>query len=239
MRRRADPTYDIGRQLADDPVVVVVDDFVTEAECKHVINQARRDMGSAKVTRDGTYQASAGRTGEVAWVKHGHTPIVRGLVKRVSELVAIPVSHAESLQVVHYGETQEYRPHHDAWDLSTANGKERTAASGQRLITALMYLNEVDAGGATEFPGLKIQIEPVPGRMALFHNTSESGDLHRKSLHGGLPVVGGEKWVANLWFRERPYSPGGGARPRPATTRSRGNAKKSRKSQKSARRKNR
>ena len=229
--------YDIGRQVADDPLVVVVDDFVTDTERKHIINQAKRGMGAAMVTTAEGNRVSEGRTGRVTWVKHNKTPIVRGLVKRVSTLVGIPVSHAESLQVVHYAETEEYRTHHDAWDLSTEKGQQRTERSGQRLVTALMYLNEVDAGGSTTFPKLKVDVEPVPGRMVLFHNTTELGGLHTKSLHGGLPVIGGEKWVCNLWFRAEPYSPPGTKRQAPVAAH-RG-PKKNRKSQKAARRKNR
>ncbi len=162
MTARTRHDYDIGEQLAHDPLVVVVDDFVTPAECKHLVNQARRSMTRAQVTGDEGSRISAGRTGRVTWIRHDATPIVRGLVKRVSNLVEMPVSHAESLQVIHYDEAQEYRPHHDAWDLGTDKGRQRTADSGQRLVTALMYLNEVEAGGSTDFPKLKLEVEPIP-----------------------------------------------------------------------------
>ena len=99
----------------------------------------------------------------------------------------------------------------------------------------------------TETPKLKLEVDPIPGRMVIFHNTTGMvHDVHKKSLHGGLPVLLGEKWACNLWFRERPYErpgsrkglnskvnaqrAGGGGRP---------GAKKNRKSQKAARRRNR
>jgi prolyl 4-hydroxylase len=31
----------------------------------------------------------------------------------------------------------------------------------------------------------------------------EGGDT--SSLHAGLPVIRGEKWIATKWLRERPY----------------------------------
>jgi prolyl 4-hydroxylase len=131
------------------------------------------------------------------------------LVKRVSNLVGIPVRHAESLQVVHYGETQEYKPHFDAYDMTTEKGQQRTAKGGQRLVTALMYLNEVEDGGGTIFPKLDLEVEARPGRMVIFHNVGDNDleDLtrHRHSLHGGSPVWGGQKWACNLWFRQFPY----------------------------------
>lgn len=232
-------SYPVGEVVARDPLVVVVDDFVTEAERAHIMKQAQRTIGAAKVSTVGDNAYSEKRTGSVAWIRHDQTPVVRNLVRRVSDLVAIPVGHAESLQVVHYAETQEYKAHFDAYDLSTDKGRNRTAKGGQRLVTALMYLNEVDFGGATGFPKLKIEVDPVPGRMVLFHNIKPGGnDRHRKSLHGGLPVIAGEKWACNLWFREHAYqtSSGSGA---PRGGKSRAAGKKNRKSQKAARRKNR
>ena len=214
MAMRLKDSYHLGQQIADDPLVQVIDDFVTEIERNHIIRLTRDKLDTALVSAVGAAQTSDGRTGSVAWVKHDHTPIVRGLVKRVSNLVGIPVRHAESLQVVHYGETQEYKPHFDAYDMTTEKGRQRTAKGGQRLVTALMYLNEVEDGGGTIFPKLELEVEARPGRMVIFHNVGdhELEDLtrHRHSLHGGSPVWGGQKWACNLWFRQLPYQ-----RPKP------------------------
>lgn len=201
--------YHLGAQLSDDPLIQVIDDFVTDAERQHIIARAAGKLDTAYVSAVGEAKTSEGRTGRVAWLKHDQTPVIRGLVKRVSNLVGIPVRHAESLQVVHYAETEQYRPHFDAYDLDTEKGRQRTARGGQRLVTALMYLNEVDDGGGTVFPKLDLEIEARPGRMVVFHNVADHGatDLtrHPRSLHGGSPVWGGEKWACNLWFRARPY----------------------------------
>ena len=200
--------YHLGERLADDPILQVIDDFVTETERLHIIGQASGKTKEAKVSAVGPSTTSEGRTGTVAWVRHDQTPIVRGLVKRVSNLVGIPVKHAESLQVVHYAETQQYRPHFDAYDMNTEKGKQRTEKGGQRLVTALCYLNDVEDGGGTIFPKLDLEVEAKPGRMVIFHNIADPTvtDLTRnpKALHGGSPVWGGEKWACNLWFRALP-----------------------------------
>jgi prolyl 4-hydroxylase len=201
--------YHVGEQMSDDPLVQVIDDFVTETERHHIIRLTADKLDTALVSAVGASKTSDGRTGSVAWVKHDQTPIVRGLVKRVSNLVGIPVRHAESLQVVHYGETQEYKPHFDAYDMNTEKGKQRTERGGQRIVTALMYLNEVEDGGGTIFPRLDLEVEAQPGRMVIFHNLADRTltDMtrHPKSLHGGSPVWGGQKWACNLWFRAQPY----------------------------------
>jgi prolyl 4-hydroxylase len=201
--------YDVGMQLSDDPVVWVVDGFVTAAESEHVIELGARDLDVAKVSRLGASSESAKRTGSVAWVGHHETALVRALVRRVGDLVGIPSTHAESLQVVHYGVAQEYRPHFDAWDIKTPKGRQKTTRHGNRAVTALMYLNEVEAGGATTFPELDLEVAALPGRLCLFHNLrEESAERHPRSLHGGMPVIAGEKWACNLWFRERRTSQG-------------------------------
>ena len=198
--------YEIGTQIHDDPVVWVIDDFASSDECEHIIELASGRIERAKVSTLGTNTVSERRTGSVCWVKHDETQLVASVVGRVATLVEVPVAHAESLQVIHYGPTQEYQPHYDAWDIMTEKGQEKTKVGGNRAVTALLYLNEVEAGGGTGFPKLDVEVDPLPGRLCIFHDLIPGrSNRHRNSLHGGLPVVAGEKWACNLWFRERPY----------------------------------
>ena len=209
MGLRLHDSYDLGDEVACDPLVQVIDDFVTEAERHHIIHLAADRLDTALVSAVGEATTSEGRTGRVAWVKHDETVIVQGIVRRVSDLVGIPIGHAESVQVVHYGETQEDRPHFDAYNRNTEKGRQRTEQGGQRIVTALLYLNAVGAGGGTIFPKLDLEIEAKPGRIVIFHNlvdhTLADFTRHPKSLHGGSPVGAGQKWACNLWFRARPY----------------------------------
>ena len=68
-----------------------------------------------------------------------------------------------------------------------------------------MYLNDVEAGGETEFPLAGVRIAPVAGRAVVFDNLLADGRPDPESLHAGLPVARGEKWLATLWLRERRY----------------------------------
>ncbi len=220
--------YEIGQGLHDDPVVWVIDDFVTPEECAHIIELGEGRIERARVSRLGSNTISARRTGSVGWVKHDETPVVAGVVGRVGELVGIPINHAESLQIVHYGVEQEYQAHYDAWDIMSDKGREKTRVGGNRAVTALIYLNDVEGGGGTGFPKLDLEVDPKPGRICIFHDLiAGRSNRHRDALHGGLPVTAGEKWACNLWFRERPYQKGpaatsartGGAPSRPGTNR--------------------
>ena len=211
MHLRLRDRYEAGRQVADDPLIVVVDDFVSPAERSHVVREAADELSTALVSAAGPPTISAGRTGSVAWLAHDRTPVVSRLVLRMSRFIGLPPAHAESLQVVRYRELEEYRPHFDGYDPATERGRQRTARGGQRLVTVLAYLNDVSAGGATVFPELGLEVDPRPGRAVVFHNVVDHSldDLtrHPRSLHGGAPVRSGEKWACNLWFRHRRYRP--------------------------------
>ena len=77
---------------------------------------------------------------------------------------------------------------------------------GQRLVTALRYLYDVEGGGCTRFTNLQLDVQPVKGSLLLFHNCERgSSKRHSDGLHAGMPVTAGEKWAANLWFRQRDY----------------------------------
>ncbi|MFT4863936.1 MAG: prolyl 4-hydroxylase [Ilumatobacter sp.] len=208
MSLRLRDSYELGKEVASDPLVQVIDDFVTEAERHHIIHLSADRLDTALVSTVGNATTSSGRTGRVGWVKHDETAVVHSLVERVSGLVGIPIGHAESLQVVHYGKAQEYRPHFDAYDMNTEKGLQRTKQGGQRIVTALMYLNEVEDGGSTIFPKLNLEVEAKPGRIAIFHNLADHTltdfTRHPRSLHGGSPVYAGQKWACNLWFRAAP-----------------------------------
>ena len=76
---------------------------------------------------------------------------------------------------------------------------------GPRLLTALCYLNDVEEGGGTNFPRLNLTVEAKKGRIVVFENTlKNTNKKHPLSEHAGMPVLKGEKYAFNLWFRECP-----------------------------------
>ena len=49
---------------------------------------------------------------------------------------------------------------------------------------------------------------PVKGNAVFFVYKRPDGTLDEDTLHAGLPVERGEKWIATKWLRERPYRRG-------------------------------
>lgn len=198
--------YPTGRQLHDAPTLWLFDDFASAAECAALRSAAQQGLAPAEVSGSTGGYLSKGRSGSNCWLPHDHSPTLLALAQRISALVGIPLSHAEKFQIVHYAPCQEYQAHFDAFEPGTERGDRCLARGGQRLITALLYLNNVEAGGATRFPKLDMDVAPQPGRLLLFHNCEAgSTNRHPASLHAGMPVIQGEKWAANLWFRLQPF----------------------------------
>jgi prolyl 4-hydroxylase len=162
------------------------------------------NMARAHVSGPGEGYVSDARTNDVSWIDHYSDPVFTRVGQRIAGLVGMPLSHAESFQVIHYGVGAEYKGHFDAFDPTTETGSRNWARGGQRLITALGYLNDVEAGGETGFSKLDTKVAPEVGKLLVFHNC-EPGTLRRHplSLHAGCPVEAGEKWAFNLWFRAR------------------------------------
>jgi len=198
--------YEGGQQVNIDPVVSIFENFVCEDEAEQLIAVAESQLQQALVSAETSGVKSQGRSGRNCWISHRHNSVISLLSQRIAAVVGLPLSNAESLQVIHYHESQQYAPHFDAWDEATERGQRCMARGGQRLVTCLLYLNDVELGGGTCFPKLDLEVKAKKGRMLLFHNCGEdSKQRHPHSLHGGMPVEAGEKWACNLWFRERPY----------------------------------
>jgi len=142
------------------------------------------------------------RTSSNCWVGHTQDSVTLAVANRIAELVQIPSSHAESFQVLHYEDSQEYQPHLDTFDPDDKGYLPYLKNGGQRVVTAIAYLSDVIKGGETNFPNVEKIVSPERGKIVVFH-LCKKGTLepNPNALHGGMPVLEGEKWAFNLWFR--------------------------------------
>ena len=195
--------YDNDRQM-----VAVVHDFISEEECEEILAHTWQNMKRSKVaSKDGKGQKHDKRTGSNTWLKHDASPIIKGVADRISEMVRMPLDNAEPFQVVHYKVGQEYNYHYDSFDESDIGfNEEYTKNGGQRLITVLGYLRDVPKGGETGFSRLGVNIQPRRGSVIVWWNVEPNTTKREiKSQHAGLPVLEGEKYAFNLWFRENEF----------------------------------
>jgi prolyl 4-hydroxylase len=109
------------------------------------------------------------------------------------------------LQILHYGPTGEYRPHFDYFPPDQPGSAVHTARGGQRVATLVIYLNDVPGGGETIFPEAGLSVAAKQGGAVYFRYMNGQRQLDPLTLHGGAPVITGEKWIMTKWMRERPY----------------------------------
>src|SRR5579859_2148555 len=186
----------------DAPVVRVLENLLTMEECDALIGEARPRLArSLTVDNDGRHQTDERRTSQGMFFGIGETALVQRIEQRIADLLAIPVSHGEGLQILHYQPGQEYEPHFDWFNPDQPGFSAVTARGGQRIASVVMYLNTPEEGGGTAFPRIGLTVTAMRGSAVYF--AYDTGD--EASLHAGLPVIKGEKWIATKWLRERPY----------------------------------
>jgi len=191
-----------------DPILYVVNEFVSDLECEAFIEASKGKLKPSTVISPDKYIQHESRTSDNCWIEHDTNDIVHEVSKRLSILTQIPIRNAEQYQLVYYKKGAQYKPHFDSFDYETEDGKKNWEPGGQRIVTVLVYLNNVEGGGGTDFPELGVTVKAKKGDVVVFHNTlteipaPSHPRVHPKSLHAGMPVTKGEKWMVNLWFRE-------------------------------------
>ncbi|WP_083508258.1 2OG-Fe(II) oxygenase [Erythrobacter sp. AP23] len=133
-------------------------------------------------------------------------PETRALASAIGAVTGIDPVHAEPLQGQRYREGEEYRHHRDHLRPESAHWQKERRRGGQRSWTAMVYLNAVEAGGATEFPELDLAIDPEPGLLVMWDNMDRKGRPNRATRHAALPVEAGTKYVVTQWYRQGDWS---------------------------------
>lgn len=192
-------------QTLQHPRVIVFDDLLSEDECTGLICMARM-----RLERSLTLDQDSGkdilceeRTSDGMFFQRGENALIAQVEQRIAALLQWPVECAEGLQILRYLPGAQYAPHYDYFSPERAGTSAVLASGGQRIATLLMYLQAPGAGGATVFPDVGLEVMPRRGSAVFF--SYDRPDPSTRSLHGGSPVVAGEKWVATKWLREREF----------------------------------
>jgi prolyl 4-hydroxylase len=185
-----------------EPQVVLFGDFLSKNECDRLVEVARPRMQRSLTTdlKTGNDKLDVVRTSRGMFFGRGENPLVTAIEGRIARLLAWPVEKGEGLQVLHYRPGDRYAPHYDYFDPSGDASPALLARGGQRVATLLMYLREPECGGETIFPHLGLRFAAKRGSALFF--SYDRPHPSTKTLHGGAPVIAGEKWVATKWLRE-------------------------------------
>lgn len=132
-------------------------------------------------------------------------PPVKDVDRRLFNLNGIDPAHGEPMQGQRYAEGQEFKPHCDYFNPDGQDWAKYCSVSGQRTWTFMIYLNEVAAGGATRFKCIDKTIKPETGKLVCWNNRRPDGSVNPNTLHHGMKVRKGMKYVITKWYRERPW----------------------------------
>ncbi|WP_095163047.1 2OG-Fe(II) oxygenase [Pseudomonas sp. Irchel 3F5] len=192
-------------QTMTHPRIIVFDDLLSEDECAGLISSAR-----TRLERSLTLDEDCGddilvheRSSDGMFFQRGENQLIACVEQRVATLLRWPVEFGEGLQVLRYTAGAEYAPHYDYFSPERAGTSQVLAHGGQRIATLLMYLQEPLRGGSTVFPDIGLEVMPKRGSAVFF--SYERPDPGTRTLHGGSPVIAGEKWVATKWLREAEF----------------------------------
>ena len=132
-------------------------------------------------------------------------PVVLELERRLLALSAIPPQFGEPVQGQRYAVGQEFKPHTDYFTPGGQDYDTYCSVAGQRSWTFMVYLNDVASGGGTRFKALGKIFQPETGKLLCWNNRWPDGSVNPNSLHHGMKVRKGLKYVITKWYREKPW----------------------------------
>lgn len=187
------------------PRVVVFGNLLSAEECDELIAAATPHLKRSLTveTQTGGEALNEARTSDGMFFRRGENAIVSRIEARIARLLNWPLENGEGLQVLHYRPGAEYKPHYDYFNPAEPGTPTILKRGGQRVGTLVMYLNEPERGGGTTFPDVGLEVAPQRGNAVFF--AYDKPHPSTKSLHGGAPVIAGEKWVATKWLREQEF----------------------------------
>jgi prolyl 4-hydroxylase len=173
--------------------------FLDEAACAALIERIDANRHPSGIADDmGVANFRTSETCDLDW----HDPVVAEVDARVSALLGLPLAASEPLQGQRYAPGQEFKPHTDTFEPGGYDFYVHTANLGQRTWTAMIYLNEPEDGGATRFKAIGKTVQPETGKLLAWNNLLADGSPNPATLHQGMKVRRGTKYVLTKWFRE-------------------------------------
>lgn len=192
-------TEGVQRVPTRDLELFIVRDFLDPATCAALIARIDERRRPSEIADDvGIANFRTSETCDLDW----RDPVVGQVDRRIAGLLGLALGASEPLQGQRYAPGQEFKPHTDTFEPGGYDFYVHTAKTGQRTWTAMIYLNRPEDGGATRFKTIGKTIQPEPGKLIAWNNLLPNGNPNPATLHQGMKVRRGTKYVLTKWFRE-------------------------------------
>jgi prolyl 4-hydroxylase len=176
--------------------------FLDAAMCaalRDAVDATRRPSTVSDFNGDRAFRTS--ETGDL----DPRDPLTRAIDAKIADFSGLDPAHGEPIQGQRYAVGQEFKPHTDYFDPLGLDFDRYCRIAGNRTWTVMVYLNEPEAGGATRFKAIDKIIQPETGKLLAWNNRRPDGSPNPATLHHGMKVRAGTKYVITKWFRERPW----------------------------------
>lgn len=184
---------------ADYVLPTVHKNFITKEEADYILEKTKNNFHDSATVSG--YDTKV-RKSQTCWIEKTD-PVAKNIIMRVCKMENRPFENAEELQVVKYEPNGFYNPHHDSCPDDNEESKKFLKSGGHRVATMLIYLTDGFEGGATRFTNLDLEHKPPKHSGILFYPLDkQERQCHPKAEHGGMPVVSGKKYIANVWIRQ-------------------------------------
>ena len=175
-------------------------DFLSCEECDALIQAFQNEeFIKSEVSNKDTNKEF--RTSTTCHLFPEKNPFYADLNNKICAILDIDKNKGEILQAQKYVVGQEFKEHTDYFDKNTEYNKPFLDNGGQRTWTFMIYLNNVDEGGQTRFPRINMEFHTVKGMAVVWNNLINEQFENYYSLHCGMPVLNGEKYIITKWFR--------------------------------------
>ena len=177
-------------------------DFLDAATCTALI--ALIDAHRRPSTISDSNGDAAFRTSETCDLPSEDAAVAR-VNAWLADFTGLDPAYGEPLQGQRYAVGQEFKAHTDYFEPDGVDYDRYCSVAGNRTWTAMVYLNAPEAGGATRFKVADKTIQPETGKLVCWSNRRADGSLNPATIHHGMKVRSGTKYVITKWYRERPW----------------------------------
>jgi prolyl 4-hydroxylase len=178
----------------------VVKRFLEPELCRELIERIDANRHPSTIADEMGYADF--RTSETCALNESD-PVVARVDEAICALLGLSSGLGEPIQGQRYAPGQEFKPHTDTFEPTGADFFEHCAERGNRSWTAMVYLNEPEDGGATRFKAIGKIVQPETGKLLAWNNLLADGRPNPATLHQGMKVRKGTKYILTKWFRER------------------------------------
>lgn len=180
-----------------------IKNFISKQDCDYIIDLINKNNYKSQVIGpEGKSIYAATRTSSTANLPISDDIVIK-LKNKIADYLNIPVENGESLQGQMYNENEYFKPHFDAFVGDSY--KTHAGTAGNRTSTLMIYLNNDFVGGGTNFANLKKVICPEIGKAVTWKNIDENKTIIQDSMHEGMEVLFGVKYIITSWWRENKW----------------------------------